>query len=204
MVQTENYYKESEQLIYKVKEQIAKLDYDIKEKEFLKSVMEEKYVEVIKDHRTVFDTMRETIEQGVESFYKTDNVSKRKVKLFKEFLENTLFSNKKIKIESIQTCTDMTAFYGYEIKITIPKIDKNIYKIFIPDKTEITKDNLNYAYFGKIAFGVDEPAYTKILFKAYNPEQVAEYIKDNIINKPTTVSNDNPFYQQVRTDSEPV
>ena len=96
MVQIENYYKESEHLIYKVKEQIAKLDYDIKEKEFLKSVMEEKYVEVIKDHRTVFDTMRKTIEQGVESFYKTDNVSKRKVRLLKELLENTLFSNKSV------------------------------------------------------------------------------------------------------------
>ena len=43
MIQVENYYNnESENLIYKVKEQIAKLDYDIKEKEFLKSVMEEK------------------------------------------------------------------------------------------------------------------------------------------------------------------
>ena len=204
MIQVENYYKESEQLIYKVKEQIAKLDYDIKEKEFLKSVMEEKYVEVIKDHRTVFDTMSETIAQGADSFYKTDNISKRKVRLLKELLENTLFSNKKIKIENIEACTDMTAFYGYEIKITIPKIDKNIFKIFIPDKTEITKDNLNCACFGKITFGVVEPAHTKILFKAYNPEQVAEYIKDNIINKPVTVSNDNPFYQQVTTGSEPV
>lgn len=189
MIQVENYYKESENLIYKFKEQIAKLDYDIKEKEFLKSVMEEKYVEVIKDHRTVFDTMSEVIAQGADSFYKTDNISKHKVKLLKELLENTLFSNKKIKIENIQACTDMTAFYGYEIKITIPKIDKNIFNIFIPDKTEITKDNLNCAYFGKITFGVDEPAHTKILFKAYNPEQVAEFIRENIINKPITYTS---------------
>ena len=109
-----------------------------------------------------------------------------------------------IKIENITASTDSTHFYGYEIKITIPEIDKNIYKIFIPDKTEITTDTLDCAYFGKIAFGVVEPAHTKILFRSYNPDQVAEYIKDNIINKPVTVSNYNPFYQQVTSNSEPV
>ena len=113
MIQVENYYKESENLIYKVKEQIAKLDYDIKEKEFLKSIMEEKYVEVIKDHRTVFDTMRDVIEQGVESFYKNDDISKNKLRLLKELLENTLFSNKKIKITRTSHCTDGMAIYGY-------------------------------------------------------------------------------------------
>ena len=190
MIQIENYYNESEQLIYKVKEQIAKLDYDIKEKEFLKSIMEEKYVEVIKDYSTVFDTMRELIEQGVGSFNKTDSTSKRQSKLFKEFLENTLFSNKKINIKKICSCTDMRCIYGYDIFIMIPEVDKKTeYKIFIPVKKEITLKNLNHAYFGKITFGVVEPLHTKILFKAYNPEQVAEYIKDNIINKPVTYTS---------------
>lgn len=190
MIQVENYYKESEQLIYKVKEQIAKLDYDIKEKEFLKSVMEEKYVEVIKEHNTVLDTMRETIKQGIESFHKADSASKHKFKLFKEFLENTLFSNKKINIKKVCSCTDMRCIYGYDIFIIIPEVDKKTeYKIFIPVKKEITLKNLNYAYFGKITFGVVEPAHTTILFKAYNPEQVAEYIKDNIINKPVTYTS---------------
>ena len=191
MIQVENYYNnESEQLIYKVKEQIAKLDYDIKEKEFLKSVMEEKYVEVIKDHRTIFDTMRETIEQGVESFYKTDNVSKRKFKLFKEFLENTLFSNKRINIVRFDICTDGRDIYGYDIFIVISEANKNTeYKIFIPLKKGINVENLNYAYFGKIVFGVVEPAHTKILFKAYNPDQVAEYIRDYIINKLVTYTS---------------
>lgn len=189
MIQVENYYNESENLIYKVKEQIAKLDYDIKEKEFLKSVMEEKYVEVIKDHRTVFDTMWETIEQGAESFYKTDSISKRKVRLLKELLENTLFSNKKIKIENIVACTDMLGFYGYDIRITVPKIDKNTYDIFIPNKTEISRTNLDIAYRGRIVLKIMQPACTEIIFKAYNPEQVAEYIRDNIINKPVTYTS---------------
>ena len=95
--------------------------------------------------------------------------------------------------------------FGYNIFIVILEVNRDIeYKIFIPLKENINIGNLNHAYFGKIAFKVVEPAYTKILFKAYNPEQVAEYIKDNIINKPTTISNDNPFYQQVITDSKPV
>lgn len=204
MIQVENYYNESEQLIYKIRNQLNKLDNEIKEKEFLKSVMEEKYVEAIKDHRTIFDTMISLFEEGHFAQNKKDKESAQKVWLVKDFLEKNLFNNQMIKIKDITACTDMTAFYGYEIKITIPRIDKNIYEIFIPDKTEITKDNLNYAYSGKITFGVVEPAHTKILFKAYNPEQVAEYIRDNIINKPVTISNDNPFYQQVTTDSEPV
>ena len=189
MIQVENYYKESERLIYKVKEQIAKLDYDIKEKEFLKSVMEEKYIEAIKDHRTVFDVMWETIEQGCDSFSKNDNISKRKVKLLKELLENTLFNNKKIKIKKIVTCLGVIGFYGYDITITMPGIDKNTYDIFIPNKAVIGRRNLDIAYRGKIVFKIIQPACTEILSKAYNPEQVAEYIRDNIINKPVTYTS---------------
>ena len=189
MIQVENYYKESERLIYKVKEQIAKLDYDIKEKEFLKSVMEEKYIEAIKDHRTVFDVMLETIEQGCDSFSKNDNISKRKVKLLKELLENTLFNNKKIKIKKIVTCLGVIGFYGYDITITMPEIDKNTYDIFIPNKAVIGRRNLDIAYRGKIVFKIIQPACTEILFKAYNPEQVAEYIRDNIINIPVTYTS---------------
>lgn len=204
MIQVENYYKESENLIYKVKEQIAKLDYDIKEKEFLKSVMEEKYVEVIKEHNTVLDTMKNVMFEAVECFHKTDKISNHKVKLFRELLENVLFSNKTIRISEINNCTDMKNIYGYNIILTIPEVNNDTFTLFIPVKKEITLENLNCAYFGKIVFGVVELAHTTILFKAYNPEQVAEYIKDNIINKPVTVSNDNPFYQQVTTGSEPV
>ena len=189
MIQIENYYNESEQLIYKVRDQIAKLDYDIKEKEFLKSVMEEKYIEVIKDHRTIFDVMWKTIEQGCDSFSKNDNVSKRKVRLLKELLENNLFSNKKIKIKKIVTCLGVIGFYGYDITITMPGIDKNTYDIFIPNKAVIGRRNLDIAYRGKIVFKIMQPACTEILFKAYNPEQVAEYIKNNIINKPITYTN---------------
>lgn len=89
--------------------------------------------------------------------------------------------------------------------IIIPEVDKKTeYKIFIPIKKEVTLENLDCAHFGKIALGIKTESKTIILLRAYNPEQVAEYIKDNIINKAVTISNDNPFYQQVTTDSEPV
>lgn len=102
-------------------------------------------------------------------------------------------------------CTDGRYIYGYDIFIVIPEVNKNTeYKIFIPLKDGINIENLNDAYFGKIVFGVVEPAHAKIIFKAYNPEQVAEYIKNNIINKPVTVSNDNSFYPQTAIDSEQV
>lgn len=142
--------------------------------EYIKNVLLENYVNKVKAHRTRYDVIDifGKAQKEVGNKLKKDRPHFETIKHF--LMDDFLGNDKSFKLEHIISC----GYENYAWRFEFRRNDKVCY-IEIPIKRSLTSENLGYAHYGMITFGIQESEhYWRMLKGSYEIQEIAGFIKD--------------------------
>lgn len=146
------------------------------------------YINAIKNYKSRYDYPKHLMELAWDEQDKKYKKERPNFHSLESMIQEDFFKgNKDFKLKNITLCG--YDGFGYTFNFIC---DNQSVDIFIPLKSSLNSENLEYAYYGKFAFSIRKDEYTsEICIADYQIDNIANYISKYFSNKQVVKGENN-------------